>query len=181
MPNWSHNSCTVTGPETDIKAMFDLMVVKRDSGDEFDFNHIMPMPQSLRDLTLMWSNNGLMPHRGELDDLVPVEKQELDDWRAKYGTTNWYDWACNNWGTKWNASNFRSNYDGGPSATFEFNTAWAFPNPIAKALSEKFPSLRFVWKVFNESLIQDPEYRGDDCEYHGGRLVSANWYERPFA
>jgi len=181
MPNWSHNSCTVTGPETDIKAMFDLMVVKRDSGDEFDFNHIMPMPQSLRDLTLMWSNNGLMPHRGELDDLVPVEKQELDDWRAKYGTTNWYDWACNNWGTNRNASNFSSNYDGGPSATFEFNTAWAFPNPIAKALSEKFPSLRFVWKVFNEGWIQDPEYRGDDCEYHGGRLVSANWYERPFA
>jgi hypothetical protein len=171
-----------TGPETDIKAMFDLMVVKRDGGDEFDFNRLIPMPQEIEGFLFLGFESGEhVPMDGDLlagDKLVPVEKEKLDDWRTKYGATNWYDWACNNWGTKWNADDFRTDYQGGSLANFSFNTAWAFPNPIADALSKKFPSLRFVWKTFDEAFIQDPEYHGEACEYHGGQLVSQNWYER---
>jgi hypothetical protein len=176
MPNWFHNDCTVTGPESDIKAMLALMVVKRDDEDDFDFNHLIPMPQELRDLTLTYGNSGeVVNHGNQLDgdDLVPVEKEKLDDWRARYGATNWYEWACNNWGTKWNACEFSmEEYSGGSTARFSFDTAWSFPEPIAKRLSQRFPMLHFAWKLYDEAECQDENYTGWACEYHGGNIVN---------
>lgn len=40
----------------------------------------------------------------------------------KHGYTNWYDWNCANWGTKWNA-----NETYGSDTHFTFDTAWSCP------------------------------------------------------
>jgi hypothetical protein len=67
---------------------------------------------------------------------------------------------------------------GGPIARFEFDTAWAFPAPVAKALSRKFPTLRFVWTVENEGDMQFPDFRADIVEYHDGKMISCDCYNR---
>ena len=54
----------------------------------------------------------------------------------EYGYDHWYEWACNNWGTKWNACNTRIGVN-----EVSFDTAWCEPIPVIRALSEKFPNL----------------------------------------
>jgi hypothetical protein len=157
--------------------MFDLMVVRRSDSDKFDFNHLIPMPQELRNVTPCFEPDGKggvkkvdkesgNPPEGDekagwdewFAGHVPVEKGKLDEWRSRYGATNWYDWSWNNWGTNNNAFSFSTDYKDGSAAKFNFDTKWEFPDPIAKALSKKFPSLVFVWTVDNEGKWQGPDY-----------------------
>ena len=61
--------------------------------------------------------------------LVPMPDGYMDDGR-------WYEWAIENWGTKWNA------YDCGHNdATNQlwFNTAWSGAHKIARLISKRFP------------------------------------------
>lgn len=54
------------------------------------------------------------------------------------GRPNWFDWQCDNWGTKWNAysAHIESEWDGGDCCEMEihFDTAWATPTPIFEAI-----------------------------------------------
>lgn len=65
--------------------------------------------------------------------------EELGDTYIKnikdYGSTTWYDWCVENWGTKWDASRCKSDQN-----TIIFETAWATPEPIFEKLSEEFPN-----------------------------------------
>lgn len=65
--------------------------------------------------------------------------EELGDTYIKnikdYGSTSWYDWCVENWGTKWDATRCESDQN-----TIIFETAWATPEPIFEKLSEEFPN-----------------------------------------
>lgn len=51
-----------------------------------------------------------------------------------YGTTNWYDWATSNWGTKWNAGETLINEE---SMSIYFQTAWSPVDELIGKLSAK--------------------------------------------
>ena len=53
---------------------------------------------------------------------------------AKYGAENWYDWACNNWGTKWNSVDTEIIEDERDGLTYSFNTAWDCPREVVEKL-----------------------------------------------
>lgn len=53
-----------------------------------------------------------------------------------YGYTTWYEWRIDNWGCKWNASQFELIDDG---SWCRFETPWAHPFPLIKALSKAYP------------------------------------------
>lgn len=58
----------------------------------------------------------------------------------KHGFGSWYDWCKKHWGSKWNAED--SKIEAGPDQiTVRFTTASAFPKPLVKALSKKWPAL----------------------------------------
>lgn len=50
----------------------------------------------------------------------------------KYGYPNWYEWSCEQWGTKWNASETYVNENG----VITFDTAWSCPLGIIDKLSK---------------------------------------------
>ena len=52
------------------------------------------------------------------------------------GIPNWYDWQCENWGTKWNAYDQSIEDQGYGSFEIRFDTAWSPPFPIIEALKE---------------------------------------------
>ncbi len=59
-----------------------------------------------------------------------------------YGAPTWYEWACENWGTKWNACDPEVDVD---ERTITFETAWAPPLGIVSALADRFPKIDWKW------------------------------------
>ena len=64
----------------------------------------------------------------------------------KYGSDNWYDWANEHWGTKWDVedSDITDDHEDG-IVTYSFETAWGPPEPIFNMLSGKYPDVHISW------------------------------------
>ncbi len=69
---------------------------------------------------------------------------------AETGYSDWYDWSCANWGTKWNSYFFGTDESGHGRLCFHFDTAWSFPTPIFEKLATMFPTLRFECACYDE-------------------------------
>ena len=96
---------SLTISHKDADTLDNLMAQIRADSDERLFQHIKPMPEELRDTT------------------------------SPSDSPNWYDWSCDNWGTKWDACNVDyEEYDG--IVTFAFDTAWSPPIPVYEALAD---------------------------------------------
>jgi len=77
-----------------------------------------------------------------------LNKNGVDDFTIRrlttdYGTADWYDWSCTNWGTKWNAYDVEyfvgpipnaTSIINGRQVTYTLTTAWAEPRPVIRAL-----------------------------------------------
>ena len=135
MPNWVNNFTKVSGDKKQIKELFELFK------DGVDFEKITPMPEEI--------HNTDCPVR--YSELTDEEKERYAEIKKKYGVDNWYDWACDHWGTKWNVvpqeTLVNSDYQ-----TLDFNTAWATPFEFFLSLSLKFPKLEFEVKFADEDI-----------------------------
>ena len=113
MPNWCDNQVTITGPNPVIDKIEKIVNEEKDAGGLLNFFH--PMPKELRNTTADGS-----------EDKKMIEK---------YGYSDWYGWACDNWGTKWDLCEFygvdrqylTEQSEGESSISFAFSSAWAPP------------------------------------------------------
>jgi hypothetical protein len=88
--------------------------------------------------------------RGEVGEL-PVFKDKGFGTGLYFESTDvnddrWYNWRCQNWGTKWDAYSLEiddSEMPHGFEVTFE--TAWSPPEEIHTAISEQFDDLSMSW------------------------------------
>ena len=82
----------------------------------------------------------------------------------KYGCPTWYEWANQNWGTKWNA--YQCAALAKNSDTMTFLTAWgAVPNIVA-ALSRKYPEQTITYRWADEDMgynVGEMAFRGGEC------------------
>ena len=85
MPNWSYN---ILNASDEV-----LKQIVNEEG-EIDFNTVIPMPKELK--------GTVSPNRDDTQEKKDASKNLID----KYGSDNWYDWSCENWGTKWNGPFF---------------------------------------------------------------------------
>lgn len=74
-------------------------------------------------------------------------KKSLQAFRET-GYTNWYDWRCNNWDTKWNACETKTVHASTKLAKICFATAWSPPKKVIMALAKRFPDLSFEMKYW---------------------------------
>ena len=113
MPNWCDNQITITGPNKVIDKIEKIVNEEKDAGGLLDFFH--PMPKELRDTTADGS----------------TDKELME----KYGYSDWYGWACDNWGTKWDIAEFygvdrqylSEQSEGESTISFAFSSAWSPP------------------------------------------------------
>lgn len=116
MPNWCNNSITITGPKDTIADLWTRAKTAQD-GDFGLLQAMVPMPEALRGTTSPTPQEGQANYKGE---------QPTVD-----GATNWYDWAVNNWGTKWDVSDegleYEDTEDGYATISGWFDSAWAPP------------------------------------------------------
>lgn len=81
------------------------------------------------------------------DDVFNYGKRVLDNF-AQYGAVDWYDWRCNNWGTKWNAAYTEIPAEG--VAEVYFDTAWNPVVALMRELSKQNPDCKFEYEYAEE-------------------------------
>lgn len=139
----------------------------------FDFNKVIPMPEELKipssssgewgmRYLLLNAKHPILWTEDDRSFMERMEKQKEENPDrfnedielgkkylnniSKYGYKDWYNWSCNNWGTKWGASEVEWVSDN----CVEFETAWSFCHPIAQKLSEMFPDVEIVFCFADE-------------------------------
>lgn len=156
-----------------------------------DFNVLIPMPEALQIESGSVGNTGLSAYRSFINAAEGLEpeavkeleekcKAELNDEEAwdlgkkyyeniqEHGCPTWYEWARENWGTKWNA------YDCEPADFnrhwLSFLTAWCGVPDILKKISEKFPEVYIDYAWVDEDIGSNV----GRIEYEGG--FETDWY-----
>lgn len=156
MPNWCYNNLHI-GVENHKQLVKVIQAITNDSDQPFDFNRIIPMPE-------------------ELESTKSPNKTNPDELKAKYGFSDWYEWRCFNWGTKWNASEVELTLNSPKEMSIRFDTAWSPPIPVIEAIAKKFPftSITLDWeeesgyygKTEFENGVVTTNYDGEmDCAY----------------
>lgn len=131
MPNWCYNSVSVSHSDP---AMIDRFV--KATEDERLFDEFVPMPEELRNTTSPSPTN---------ESLV-----------EKYGASDWYSWALDNWGTKWDIADAYVNVDKSDSnnAWASFETAWS-------------PPLQFYYHLIDMGFKVDATYTEEGMGFAG--------------
>lgn len=118
MPNWCDNSITVSHSDPKMVERFARAAVAQSLFDEF-----VPMPEVLKD--------SVSPARDE---------KVAESLREETGYVSWYDFAVDNWGTKWEAGVQEESvevYDedgSGSMCVASFDTAWSPPIQFYESL-----------------------------------------------
>jgi hypothetical protein len=140
--------------------------------------YYLPMPEEIRNTqspTLIVSDTEykrIMEENKKIDrtqpyyhESKPITKKMQNALIKKYDVDNWYDWANNNWGTKWGC--YDNEIDGG---TLRFCTAWApMADEIIEAFSKDFPS--FIWHW------EEEQGYGATIVYENGVITEGDGYE----
>lgn len=113
MPNWCNNYLKLEGPQGLIERA--KSAIERDEL----CNEFFSMPGELRDTT--------SPTR-EGDEDKAAFLQE------RYGYSNWYEFAVNEWGTKWDINGGVIQEEGPGYLVASFDTAWSPPIALIEKL-----------------------------------------------
>lgn len=163
----------------------------------FDFNKIIPMPESLDIEEGSIKSIAIEAALRKLGELrCPFQRgnyYRMDDKEFKqrlhgrneeelakkgllyisnkilYGAATWYDWCCDNWGTKWNSYSNELRDDD----TIIFETAWANPEPVMTKLSQMHPEAVIEHWWADEDMGSNDGHR----IYRGGEIIEEDHCE----
>lgn len=97
----------------------------------------------------------------------PITKKMQKALMEKYGCDNWYDWAYQNWATKWGC--YDSELDGD---TLRFTTAWSVVDmDIIYKFAQDFPTF--------ELHYEEEQGWGGTIEFADGEFVSLEEFDIP--
>ena len=143
---------TAPNPKPEVRKVKDLQ------GNEIEI-------EVYRDVINDWeivqaSSRGETPPEPILcNNATTAQQQEL---RRKYGSSNWYDWNLENWGTKWDCS--ESTYSE-EDKILQFQTPWACPQEIIGEMKLMFPDLKFNGNYADEDFGSNVGYIEDGLLY----------------
>lgn len=177
MPNHCDNSLWVVGRPRDVEKFLDASKnpgfgkrhEKPDWRGEFHedrrewriFQGNHPCPTELTDTEAAFHSDETLQSA-----LIEKEKANLE----KYGAKNWYDWCCDNWGTKWGDYDTYLNASGRNGAWFSFSTAWSPGTAGLEKISALHPELVFV-NAYEEGGC---DFIGCDVFYRGKTIHSGS-------
>ena len=137
MPNNVINEVTIHGKPEEIDRLFSAV-----EGEDtiFDFNKIKPMPSELLEYTA--------PAQREKEETGEEFETRIDRFTENHGAADWYEWALNNWSTKWNAYHVSERVEN----TISFQTAWDTPMKLIAYLSLLFPEVVIQVRYADEDI-----------------------------
>ena len=133
-----------------MDALMEALLEPDDSGKlHVSFHKLCPMPEILRHLQMVVSEEGRnlqwVEFQGKGRDMRALSRDLTEEERAEYDalgvTGGWYEWACENWGVKWNSHTASVDRYSETGLALVFDTAWGPPEPIFDLLHERFPGI----------------------------------------
>lgn len=188
MPNWTTNNIRIHGNAEVLKQIRDLVrgepQGEEGSVDHFSFDKMMPMPKILNRVVSPprhGENGRIMIYAEGASELsfnfaeATVEEQAQID--ACHPYTDWYNWAVDNWGTKWraHAEDWNVSVDG-TTMFITFDTAWDAPRPIFEKFAEFLDKLGVTYNIscVHEDGEQFEElHKGLGADYKEVRHITA--------
>lgn len=100
-------------------------------------DNVFPCPSALSETPKVW--------HGDPDKQKSQQEIEQAN-EAKYGHANWYDWCCENWGTKWGDydTDYIEELETPNLRAYRFTTAWSPMTNALNKFAQIFPNLVFV-------------------------------------
>ena len=108
-------------------------------------------------------------YKETFDEVLKLGEKVFNN-KEKYGFTDWYDWSCYNWGTKWNACNTILSDD---LSEVYFDTAWSPSIPAISKLSKLHPELT----ITHEYAEEQTGFFSGRIIYENGEIVSNESFE----
>lgn len=154
MPNWVECTLKAKGPIKDIQSIIALVETKEEGEVRaFDLNGISLSPAALSEIVIgstRINSEAVHAWREGENGPVAVTAEETATLKAELGASDWREWAIDNWGCKWNASESDRYGDGGNSETWTFQTPWSPPLPALDKLASMFPAVEFYLRAVDE-------------------------------
>ena len=146
MPNWCHNSMTITGSVDEIVRFKQTCLLAHKDGPTLDFEAIKPMPGIFYDDPgqILFPDPDAPKNREQVETQKAFEAQALE----ATGSAHAGDWACEHWGTRGNAYFFHVCCDEPGRYKCHFDTRWTPPLYIWEKLGEMFPALDFFVSAY---------------------------------
>ena len=169
MPNWVYNNLTIA-PNADAGGTIkDVAALVEQVGKPYTIKS--------RD----WKSGETSDHTVEEPfafwNIVRPEGENLEKYDESLGAGGaspfWYDWNCENWGTKWDASDVKLIDHGPDHKQYTFSTPWAPPIPVLIALSVQHPNLHL------ELEWEEEQGFGGTYVFHNGEASETNYYDIP--
>ena len=161
MPNHVENDLVITGPNEDLLAFKEFARGPAGSNSTsreaiLSAHKFIPMPDDF------WLNDFVCPECAYRE-----AKKDDDDWGRRCPACDksflkdgfnrgGYQWCVAHWGTKWGLYSVEVKTEESERISYSFDTAWSPPEPVVKAMVQRFPSLTFDLSYF-EGLM---EYQG---------------------
>lgn len=127
MPNWCYSELTISGDKNTRNSFSNIG--NQDLENIIDFNRFIPYPKKYKDLD------------DKAEEYCKKNNVNVAPFEGGYSTGG-YSWCIKEWGTKWNACDVEMCKTARTTVVL-FNTAWSPCLPVIKAMSEKFPTLKF--------------------------------------
>ena len=137
MPNWCTNELNLYGPKEDVESFMKKVV--QEEGKICLFESTYPTPIDLVD-----QKPFKKIHELNEEELVLL---------SKFGSSDWYEWRVDNWGTKWECEDaylmFERDIEGKEELkeiAYRFDTAWGPAINWQKKITADYPNIIFhLW------------------------------------
>jgi hypothetical protein len=169
MPNWVYNNLTIA-PDSEAGGT---------TKDVADLVEQVGKPYTIK--TRDWKSGEMTEQTVEEPfafwNIVRPEGEDLEKYDGSLGTGGampfWYDWNCENWGTKWDASDVDRIDQGKDHIQYTFQTAWSPPIQVMQSLSEQHPNLHI------ELEWEEEQGYGGTFTFRAGVTTETDYYDIP--
>jgi hypothetical protein len=170
MPNWVYNNLTIA-PNAEAGGTI------KDVADAIE-----QLGKSYTVKTYDWKSGEVSDHTVENPEfsfwnVVRPEGEELQKYDESHGAGGampfWYEWNCEHWGTKWDASEVEFHDYEPDHKRFTFSTPWSPPIPVLTELSAQHPNLHI------ELEWEEEQGFGGTFVFRGGEFTETNYYDIP--
>jgi hypothetical protein len=161
MPNWVSTTLSVKGSKEEVYRFIDGVT------DSKILQSYVPCPEELQNTVA-----GSVP-----EDKAEEHRKQKESNIAKYGHKDWYDWAYDNWGSKWGDCDtdiqpVSEDSFGVFEVIVQYQTAWSCADTGFLKVSQMFPSLYFTFDYDEEAGF----FSGLHV-FHNGNIIFESMYE----